>query len=234
MSAIFNLIMASKPTRKPVRTSVAKVTGVVSLASGMLLGACSAIGIRNVEEPSFRNLGQVGAVEIRSYGARLAAETVVPGDEIDARSAGFRKLAAYIFGANRSTARIAMTAPASQASETIAMTAPVDIAPASAGEWRVRFFMPAHYTPSSLPQPLDPAIRIVTVPGEAVGVLRYSGSPSPKASRAASDCLLRALAGSQWRAHGTPSAWFYDPPWTIPQLRRNEAAVPVTPRSGGG
>jgi hypothetical protein len=29
---------------------------------------------------------------------------------------------------------------------------------------------------------------------------------------------------------GTPIAWFYDPPWTIPFRRRNEIAVPVAPR----
>ena len=26
---------------------------------------------------------------------------------------------------------------------------------------------------------------------------------------------------------GDPVAWFYDPPWTLPFLRRNEIAVPV-------
>lgn len=29
---------------------------------------------------------------------------------------------------------------------------------------------------------------------------------------------------------GPPVAWFYDPPWTIPMLRRNEIAVPVMQR----
>jgi hypothetical protein len=28
---------------------------------------------------------------------------------------------------------------------------------------------------------------------------------------------------------GPPAAWFYDPPWTIPMLRRNEVVVPVKP-----
>jgi hypothetical protein len=30
---------------------------------------------------------------------------------------------------------------------------------------------------------------------------------------------------------GPPFAWFYDPPWTIPVLRRNEVVVPVTPNA---
>jgi hypothetical protein len=39
--------------------------------------------------------------------------------------------------------------------------------------------------------------------------------------------LLDRLAGSGWTAAGSPVAWFYDPPWTIPALRRNEVAVIV-------
>jgi len=38
---------------------------------------------------------------------------------------------------------------------------------------------------------------------------------------------LAALQSTRWRPSGTPVAWFYDPPWTIPALRRNEVAVPV-------
>jgi hypothetical protein len=39
---------------------------------------------------------------------------------------------------------------------------------------------------------------------------------------------MKGLAGSKWQPQGEPVAWFYDPPWTLPPLRRNEAAVPVT------
>jgi hypothetical protein len=39
------------------------------------------------------------------------------------------------------------------------------------------------------------------------------------------------LPATRWEAAGEPVAWFYDPPWTIPALRRNEVAVPVAPRS---
>jgi hypothetical protein len=41
------------------------------------------------------------------------------------------------------------------------------------------------------------------------------------------------LAGSGWQPAGAAEAWFYDPPWTIPALRRNEIAVPVLPREPG-
>ncbi len=202
--------------------------GVTAIASGLLLSACSVIGVRTVEEPPYQVVRTLGAVEIRSYGPRLAAQVVVGGTELGARSAGFQQLARYIFGANRSRASIAMTAPVAQsASEAVPMTAPVDQAPAGDGRWAVRFFMPAHSTRETLPVPNDPGVEIVTVPGETVAVLRWSGWPSASGGQAAGDRLLRALDGSAYRAAGPVMSWFYDPPWTIPPLRRNEAAVRV-------
>jgi len=61
-------------------------------------------------------------------------------------------------------------------------------------------------------------------------VLRFTGSTAPQAVAAARARLLAALATGPWQPAGEPVAWFYDPPWTIPTLRRNEVAVPVTPR----
>ena len=99
--------------------------GVFGLASAFLLGACTVIGVRSgTEQPRYAVVERLGPIEIRRYEARLAAETVVEGPEEEARSAGFRTLAAYIFGANRPAANIAMTAPVEQ--QRIAMTAPVE------------------------------------------------------------------------------------------------------------
>ena len=56
----------------------------------------------------------IDGVEIRRYGPRIAAETTVAADEEAARSAGFRRLAGYIFGGNHQVRRIAMTAPVAE------------------------------------------------------------------------------------------------------------------------
>ena len=89
----------------------------------------------------------VGAIDIRLYGERIAAQTVVTGNSDTARNQGFRRLAGYIFGGNAQRASIAMTAPVSQAgtggSQTIAMTAPVAQTPSGVDRWTVQFFMPA-------------------------------------------------------------------------------------------
>jgi SOUL heme-binding protein len=204
---------------------------LLSAASGLLLGACSVIGVRSgTEEPRFEVMGRQGAVEIRRYAPRLAAETTVTASTAEAsRGEGFRRLAGYIFGGNRSQAKIAMTAPVAQASERIAMTAPV-AQEAAEGGWTIRFFMPAGYTRETLPQPADARVAIVEVPGATVAVLRYAGVPTAAAAATHRAALLAALQEGPWQAAGAAEDWFYDPPWTLPPLRRNEAVVPVLPR----
>lgn len=184
------------------------------------------------EEPSFVIIEKVGSIEIRQYGARLAAEVVVSGSDEDARSEGFRLLADFIFGNNTARTSIAMTAPVAQqpASEAVAMTAPVSQSRDASGKWRVRFFMPAKYTRQTLPKPNNAAVQIVDVPVETYGVLRFSNSRSADAVIAKTAELLKGLAGSKWQSFGTPAAFFYDPPWTLPFLRRNEVAVTVRAR----
>ena len=207
----------------------------MSLLSSVALSACSVVGIRSgTEQPHYTVLQAQGPLEIRQYGARLAAETEVTGSEYSSRGDGFRRLARYIFGANSSHGSIAMTAPVSQAggSHQIAMTAPVGQGPSGPGVWRIRFFMPAQYTEATLPRPNDPAVKIVTVPAEIYGVYRYTGSTERTATETADRELLQRLRGSGWVPSGQPVAWFYDPPWTLSFLRRNEAAVIVAKPPG--
>lgn len=206
---------------------------LLSVAAALLLGACSVFGVRSgTEEPRFEVIGRQGPLEIRRYGPRLAAETLVTAeDEEAARREGFRRLAGFIFGGNRGQSRIAMTAPVAQApgSERIAMTAPVS-ATAQAGGWTIRFFMPASATRETLPIPDDPRVTIVEAPAETLAVLRYSGIPSAAAAATQRAALLKALTTGPWQVSGEPFDWFYDPPWTLPPARRNEAVVAVIPR----
>ena len=200
------------------------------LLSSVLLASCSVVGIRTgTQEPSYTVVETLGVLQIRQYGPRLAAETTVGGDELSSRNAGFRRLAGYIFRANTGNADIAMTAPVTQegGSKSIAMTAPVMQDQTGSGQWRIRFFMPVQYTLETLPRPTDPAVHIVAVPPQTFGVYRFSGSNDAATTAEARRELLQLLEGSGWGPVGQPLNWFYDPPWTLPFLRRNEAAVPV-------
>jgi hypothetical protein len=199
--------------------------------------ALSVLGIRSgTEEPphTSRELGD--GVEIRRYFERIAAETTVDDSEEGARSAGFRRLAGYIFGGNDGKAKIAMTAPVAQQSAAgtkIAMTAPVSQAAGADGDWVIRFFMPSTWTLATLPTPDDDRVRLVTVAPETVAVLRFTGNRNAAAVASHVERLRNTLRAYGFDAIGDATAWFYDPPWTLPFLRRNEVVIPVTADSPG-
>jgi effector-binding domain-containing protein len=199
-----------------------------SILSAIMLTGCSIFGIRDqTEEPEYAVLDQIGDIEIRQYRERLAADVVVRGDDEVALNEGFRKLADFIFGKNAPEQKISMTAPVEQGRETIAMTAPVSQEALEGGTWRIRFFMPASYTVDTLPRPKSTDIEIVTVPSETYAVLRFSGRGDSRKFSEKRSSLLSDLASSVWRPVGQVKNWYFDPPWTIPWLRRNEVAVPV-------
>lgn len=210
---------------------------IVKLPLQIAESALSVVGIRSgTEEPphTSRNLGN--GVEIRRYQERIAAETTVTASEEGARSAGFRLLAGYIFGGNHAKAAIAMTAPVSQtqsAGAKIAMTAPVSQSPGADGDWVIRFFMPAKWTMDELPAPDDDRVRLVSVAPETVAVQKFSGNRDARAVAAHVERLQNSLRAYGFEVTGDATAWFYDPPWTLPFLRRNEVAIPVTEDSPG-
>ncbi|WP_123027605.1 SOUL family heme-binding protein [Mycolicibacterium stellerae] len=196
--------------------------------------ALSVGGIRvGTEEPHYLSTRLTDGVDIRTYGPRVAAQTTVEADEDRARSIGFRRLARYIFGGNHREQEIAMTAPvvqqASRKGDDIAMTAPVAQSRTSDDRWTIRFFMPSKWTMDTLPTPDDDDVALVSVPGETVAVLRFSGDRSPTAVAARTEELLDALRTAGIEPIGEPVAWFYDPPWTLPFRRRNEIAIAIKP-----
>ncbi len=195
--------------------------------------ALQTVGIRiGTEEPKHTSERLTDRVELRRYAPRIAAETTVAADEEEARNQGFRLLAGYIFGKNQSDDAIAMTAPVAQAKagQQIAMTAPVaqSVQRTDVGEgWVIQFFMPSKWTMETLPKPVDDRVRLTEVPGETFAVLRFSGDRSPRAVADHTAELVEVLRSKNIDATGDASAWFYDPPWTVPFRRRNEIAIPV-------
>jgi len=191
--------------------------------------ALSVVGIRSgYEQPPFVIADSVGAVDIRTYGPRLVAEVSVP-EGPRARDEAFRLLAGYIFGGNRSAARVAMTVPVETRSERIAMTVPVETGPTGNGMVLMRFFLPASLTAATAPEPQDARVHITEAPGETLAVRRFSGSANPARVAAEAEALRQSLAASSWHpaAGALPVFMGYDPPFTIPPLRRNEVAIRV-------
>jgi len=211
--------------------------GLAAPVMALALAGCTVFGVRGgTEQPDYRVVRELdGDVEVRRYGPRLAAETTVRATD-DARDQAFRRLAGYIFGGNRDEREIAMTAPVATTASAAApgaMPAPV-AAGTGDGELIMRFFLPAAVARADVPAPSDPTVRLVDVPAETLAVRRFSGRPDDARVAAETERLLAALSEAGVTATGPPRAFFYDPPWTVPALRRNEVAVPIEPRAGDG
>ena len=193
----------------------------------------SVFGIRSFyDQPRYVVAERLGdEVEIRSYESRLAVETTVESKDFHtAESEAFRLLLAYIAGGNRGHARLLMTAPVEQSSQPslIAMTAPVEIARNRSSQVRMRFFLPTALAAEGAPEPLDDRVKIVKLAPVTLAVLRFAGGLSQNVEAKRTEQLINRVARSSWQATGAPYLQAYDPPFTIPFLRRNEIAVPVT------
>jgi len=185
----------------------------------------------STEQQRYDVIERIGKnIEIRQYPTRIVAETTVDASKSDnPRGDGFRIVAAYIFGANKARQKIEMTAPVEIAkpSVKIPMTAPVEVNTAN-NLLVMRFFMPSIYSRSDLPDPSDPRVKLIELEPMTAAVLRFSGSTADAAVSTRTAELMTAIQNTKWRASGAATAFFYNPPWTLPFLRRNEVAVPVS------
>ncbi|EAR49957.1 hypothetical protein OG2516_17508 [Oceanicola granulosus HTCC2516] len=132
---------------------------------------------------------------------------------------------------------IAMTAPVTatpEASgegegETIAMTAPVTTAATDTGDERyiVRFMMPSSYTMESLPEPLDPDVRLSRLPERTLVALRFVGERSAERVEAAERAINDYIDASGLEPSGPFVTAGYDGPQTPPSEKRWEVQRPV-------
>jgi len=203
------------------------------ILSGMLVGGlvimAASVGpiMSNVEQPKYTVAESYGDIEIRDYTPMIVAETEVTGTRELAISEGFRTIADYIFGNNINSRQIKMTAPVTQeASEPIAMTAPVTQR-GDGDTWRVRFVMPSKHTMESLPLPKNPAVKIKQMPGRRFAAIRFSGLPNNGKLRKQTARLENLISAKKLSAISVPSYAFYNPPWTLPFLRRNEVLIEI-------
>ena len=209
---------------------------------------CSVFGIRTAEELSYTVVEKQDAYEIRTYDSYIAAEASLDGNYKNVQRELFKILAGYIFGKNSVGASIKMTRPVvidpnenesekssvangTDTSTRIAMTAPVTMKKLDNKSWTMAFSMPSDYTMKTLPLPEDTRIKIVQVPKRTVAVIRFSGRYGNDSTRAEKTKSLKRWLNklTGYRPNGEPYYAGYDPPFTLPFLRRNEVLIEVDP-----
>ncbi len=190
----------------------------------VLESALSVVGIRaTYEEPRYAVVERLDCgVEIRAYDGRVAVETDARGQQ---DGEAFGRLFRYITGANAGGARIAMTAPVETEGRLIAMTVPIE----QGAGGTMRFYLPRTVAETGAPEPTEPGVRLARIPPERLAVLRFSGSATAEAREAQARILAEVLDKAGREPAEPPFFMGYDPPFSIPFLRRNEVAVRLPP-----
>ena len=163
-----------------------------------------------IEEPVYQveKAWEAEQIEIRAYAPRVMAVTGMDEDT----DGGFRVLAGYIFGGNAEEEKIAMTAPVQQS---------------MAGEKEMAFMMPAKYALEDLPAPEDQRVSFREAPAYTAAVIQFSGWASAEKADEKWQQLRGFLIAEGIDITGEPTLNQYNPPWTLPFMRRNEIIVPV-------
>ena len=217
--------------RSPFRLDVPVMRFIGYIILTVFQSMCSLFGYQTEESPRYSVVLQDGDREIRSYESYIVASTKVEGEFREAQSRSFKKLAAYIFGSNVSRQSISITSPVTQSGEkkpeNISMTSPV-LQSQVGSSYVMSFMMPSKYSIDSLPKPIDSDILFETVPKRQVAVIRYTWTGNAKRNSNKAIELEDWLASlSKYKIQSAAMFAGYNPPWTIPFLRRNEMHIVV-------
>jgi SOUL heme-binding protein len=185
-----------------------------------------------LKEPPYTVVKKTDTYEIRDYEGYSVASTSMgkgaileeEGTTINLAETGaaFNTLAAYLFGANKQGESMEMTTP---------------VTTTSWGE--MRFYL----ADEDVPDPLDDvtsgslyesgAVTILDIPPARLAVKKFTGFVTEGEINRQKDALLSALMMDDVEldvAHGDPIShviFQYNPPYTLPIVRRNEIAVAV-------
>lgn len=174
------------------------------------------------DEPSFSLLESHDCFEIRQYGPMVVAEAHAEGARKEAIKNGFRFLADYILGGNHQNKQIAMTAPVME------LPADPSFSPVLQGKkWKVHFVLPENYSLETAPQPKSDQISLIAIPARKIAIVRFSGRTGDDNVIPQIEKLNKFLLSKKLSARGPLVFAYYNPPWTLPFLRRNEIMVEI-------
>ncbi len=193
----------------------------------VILAALAGHIMSHVEQPDYKVVTSQENIEIRVYPPMILAEVEVSGERKQAIREGFEILADYIFGNNTFNKNIEMTAPVTnELSEKMAMTAPV-LQEQHMDKWKVRFVMPKKYSFETLPKPNSKKVTLIPLPARRFAVIRFSGLADNESIKLHTEELKAYIVAEKLNPIGGTVLAFYNPPWTIPFLRRNEVMIEV-------
>lgn len=189
------------------------VITLVTLVSLFVVFKLSLFLFREVESPRYHVISKHKNMEVREYPPMIQVCVTESGNREVAIQKGFSRLAAYIFGKNSTRQHIKMTAPVIQVHKKQA--------------WSIRFILPAHLMMNELPVPMDEGLEIKEYPSQRIAVIRFSGRIQETRLEHYLGALTQFLQSQGCELRSSMMYAFYNPPWTLPFLRRNEVWVMV-------
>ncbi len=186
----------------------------VCIAAIILVG-CSVFGKSSVETAPYRVLKSDSQqkIELRYYERLVLVSTPMVGGMDSGKNGAFYKLFGYISGKNTQGSKIAMTAP-------VFMEDAIE-------QPTMSFVLPTSYTLDTAPTPQDPDVKLYEVIDYTVAVITFNGVLK-RGNIDKHEALLETWIESEGcKIKGAYKAAGYNPPFTIPALRRNEVLIPI-------
>ena len=80
----------------------------------------------------------------------------------------------------------------------------------------------------TIPNPINDRIKIIQIPSKRYAVITFSGRSTEENLTKHTNELGKYMNGSSYSKVGNAKYAFYNPPWTLPFLRRNEVQFELT------
>ena len=163
----------------------------------------------DIETPKYKVLKKYPRFELRQYESMMLATTNLGIASYDDKSSeGFRTIASYIFGKNKSNEKIAMTAPVIYHADSIST---------------LSFVVPRSKTQESMPVPIDQNLTFVVQAPKLLAVLDFGGFINNEKLAARMAELKKAVLKEGFQIKGQGYYFGYNPPWQLIG-RKNEVA----------
>jgi len=167
----------------------------------------------STETQSYRVIKTEKDYEIRLYpSVTMATISMKAKTYNEVATSGFRKLAAFIFGGNKSNKSIAMTTPVHMDINDSLST--------------ISFVMPAVYNKDNLPKPNDSKINIQTTNDEYVAAVRFGGYATDEDIKSYTSQLKNTLKANGIEYFGNFRFLGYNAPYQFIG-RKNEVIVSI-------
>ena len=170
------------------------------------------------ERQEFKVLQNHDGFELREYLPCVIAEVRVSGQFSNSSSSAFSTLFNYISQGNKSSEKIAMTAPVITAQNADR---------AESDEWYVSFVMPSGATIGHLPDPNNSQVKLRELDTEICVAASFRGRATDELARKITEELRARAAKAKIALSDETRICRFDPPFKPGFLQYNEIVIPV-------